>query len=85
MAILRIRDDQGSIQEIPCLRGPAGKDGEKGEQGPKGDKGDTGAPGTNGSNGKDGYSPVRGTDYWTEADKAEIKSYVDQAILNGAW
>ena len=36
-------------------------------------------------NGKDGYSPVRGTDYWTEADKAEIKSYVDQAILNGAW
>ena len=35
--------------------------------------------------GADGYSPVRGTDYWTEADKAEIKSYVDEAILGGAW
>lgn len=45
----------------------------------KGDKGDTGAKGDN------GYSPVRGTDYWTSADKAEIKAYVDDAILNGAW
>ena len=51
----------------------------------KGEKGDKGDAGANGSNGKDGYSPVRGTDYWTEADKNEIKSYVDQAILNGAW
>lgn len=29
--------------------------------------------------------PVRGVDYWTEEDKAEIKAYVDDAILNGAW
>lgn len=35
--------------------------------------------------GEDGYTPVRGTDYWTDADKAEIKAYVDDAILNGAW
>ena len=35
--------------------------------------------------GEDGYTPVRGTDYWTDADKAEIKSYVDDAILNGEW
>ena len=39
----------------------------------------------NGSRGSKGDSPVRGTDYWTEADKAEIKSYVDEAILGGAW
>ena len=32
----------------------------------KGDKGDTGAPG------KDGKTPVKGTDYWTAADKQEI-------------
>ena len=32
-----------------------------------------------------GYSPVRGTDYWTEADKAEIRVYVEEAILGGAW
>lgn len=42
----------------------------------KGDKGDPGAA---------GKTPVRGTDYWTDADKAEIKSYVDNAILGGAW
>lgn len=35
----------------------------KGEKGDKGDKGDKGA---------DGYTPVKGTDYWTAADKAEI-------------
>ena len=32
-----------------------------------------------------GYTPIRGTDYWTDADKAEIKSYVDEAILGGSW
>lgn len=50
--------------------------------GPKGDKGDTG---NKGDTGDPGYSPVRGTDYWTDADKAEIKAYVDEAILGGAW
>ena len=29
--------------------------------------------------------PVKGTDYWTESDKAEIKSYVEEAILGGEW
>lgn len=45
----------------------------------KGDKGEKGEPGA------DGYTPARGTDYWTEEDKAEIKGYVDEAILGGAW
>ena len=31
--------------------------------------------------GADGYTPVRGVDYWTEADIASIRSYVDDAIL----
>ena len=35
--------------------------------------------------GKPGHTPVRGEDYWTEADIAEIKGYVDEAILGGAW
>ena len=37
------------------------------------------------SDGQKGTTPVRGTDYWTEADKAEIKNYVDNAILGGIW
>lgn len=32
-----------------------------------------------------GHTPVKGVDYWTDADKAEIKGYVDEAILGGAW
>lgn len=54
-------------------------DGEKGEPGIPGEKGDKGDPG------EDGITPVRGVDYWTEADKAEIKSYVDEVILGGEW
>ena len=47
----------------------------------------TSASGTSSADlkGEAGYTPVRGTDYWTETDKAEIKSYVDEAILGGAW
>lgn len=30
--------------------------------------------------GEDGYTPVRGVDYWTEEDKQEIKSYVDNTV-----
>ena len=39
-----------------------------GTQGPKGDKGDA------------GYSPVRGVDYWTEADRAAIDADVAEAL-----
>lgn len=43
-------------------------------------KGDKGAKGDTGAAGK---TPVRGTDYWTEADKAEMKAYIDQKIAEG--
>jgi len=48
----------------------------------KGVKGDTGSRGATGAS---GYTPVRGTDYWTASDIATIKSYVDDAILGGEW
>ena len=48
-------------------------------------QGAPGEPGTPGAPGEPGKTPERGVDYWTEADKAEIKSYVDEAILGGAW
>ena len=35
--------------------------------------------------GDKGDTPVRGVDYWTADDVAEIKGYVDSAILGGAW
>ena len=44
-----------------------------------------GKDGKDGEDGKEGYTPQKGTDYWTESDKAEIKAYVDEVILGGAW
>lgn len=41
-----------------------------------------------GKPGTDGYTPVKGTDYWTADDKAEIQSYIDNQIggaLNGSY
>lgn len=51
----------------------------------KGDKGEQGIQGIQGEAGKDGYTPKKGTDYWTPTDIAEIKGYVDEAILGGVW
>lgn len=75
------KGDTGSQGET----GPQGQTGPQGETGPQGPQGEKGETGATGSAGADGYTPVRGTDYWTEADIATIKSYVDDAILNGAW
>lgn len=33
-----------------------------------------------GKKGDQGYTPVRGTDYWTAGDIAEMKSYIDSQI-----
>lgn len=66
-------------------QGPQGEKGAKGDQGVQGIQGEKGSDGAKGDKGDSGYSPIRGTDYWTDADKAEIKSYVDDAILNGEW
>lgn len=74
------------------LKGEKGERGEKGEQGiqglqgekgDKGDKGDIGATGKDGENGKDGYTPIKGTDYYTESDKQEIVNLVLAALPNG--
>ena len=38
-----------------------------------------------GPQGEMGRTPVRGVDYWTEADQAWLKGYVESAILGGVW
>ena len=64
-------------------QGPQGIQGPQGEQGPKGDTGDIGPQGPAGA---DGHTPVKGTDYFTEADIAAIKeglatnAYVDEKL-----
>jgi hypothetical protein len=64
-------------------KGDPGAKGDKGDPGEKGDKGDTGAQGAPGTPGVDGHTPVKGTDYWTAADKAEIVADVIAALPDG--
>lgn len=52
----------------------------KGPKGNKGDTGATGATGAAGANGADGKTPVKGVDYWTESDKAEMVNAVLEAL-----
>lgn len=67
-------------------QGPKGDTGGTGPQGPKGDTGDIGPQGPNGATGPRGpagHTPVKGTDYWTAADKAEIVADVLAALPDG--
>lgn len=59
-----LKGDKGDI-------GPAGPQGERGLRGVKGDTGPAGA---------DGKTPVKGTDYWTAADKTAIVNDTVAAI-----
>lgn len=87
---------KAGMESVPSVnikgpKGDTGSTGPQGSQGPKGDigaqgpKGEQGPQGLKGDTGAAGYTPVRGVDYWTDADIAQIKSYVDDAILGGAW
>lgn len=66
-----------------------GKDGITPHIGPNGNwflgSTDTGVK----ARGEDGYTPSRGTDYWTAEDEAwmkgEIQTYVNNYLINGAW
>lgn len=71
------QDGAPGPQGEPGPAGPAGKDGAPGQQGPQGEPGAPGAPG------QDGHTPVKGTDYWTETDKAEMVADVIAAIPGG--
>lgn len=66
----------------PGTQGPQGNQGPAGEKGEKGEPGAAGPQGPAGENGQDGHTPVRGTDYWTESDKAEILNETTDRWLN---
>ena len=70
------KGDQGD----PGPQGPAGADGAPGHQGPQGPQGETGPQGPQGPAGADGYTPQRGVDYWTEADRQQMVQDVIGAL-----
>jgi hypothetical protein len=60
--------------------GPAGPQGPRGEAGPAGPQGPAGADGAAGKDGQNGKTPVKGTDYFTEAEKKEIAQQAAQMV-----
>ena len=60
--------------------GPQGEKGDKGEQGIPGEKGDKGDKGDTGADGANGKTPVKGTDYWTTADRQQMVADVLAAL-----
>lgn len=71
-------EQKASLKGEKGDKGDTGEQGPQGEQGIQGEKGEQGPAGVNGAPGADGYTPVRGTDYWTTADQAAI---VDAVLL----
>ena len=62
-------------------RGERGLQGDRGERGLQGERGMQGIRGPQGLTGPKGDTPIRGVDYWTEADKQAIIAEV-LALLN---
>ena len=65
------RGEKGDKGE-PGADGAKGAPGETGPQGPTGPQGEKGPQGETGPQGPAGAAPVKGTDYFTEADKQEL-------------
>ncbi|WP_323082026.1 hypothetical protein [Limosilactobacillus reuteri] len=72
------KGDKG-VQGIQGAKGDPGDRGPDGKQGPKGDPGERGPQGVQGQN---GHTPVRGVDYWTDADQKAIVDNL-KATANG--
>lgn len=73
-AVLAQAKASGEFDGADGAPGPQGSQGPQGEPGPVGPKGDTGATGD------PGYTPVKGTDYFTAEDKTELVNAVLAAL-----
>lgn len=63
-------------------QGPQGPKGDTGETGPQGPAGADGAKGDTGPAGADGKTPVKGTDYFTDADKEEVAQSAAESVAS---
>lgn len=53
-----------------------GEKGDTGAKGDRGEKGETGGQGIQGVQGVPGYTPIKGVDYYTEAERGAFKTEV---------
>jgi hypothetical protein len=65
-----------SSADLKGEKGDTGATGPQGPEGPQGPKGNTGDTGATGPAGSAGYTPVKGVDYYTDADKAEFETLI---------
>lgn len=83
-ATITITNRSGETKTVQIYDGQKGDTGAQGVPGNPGPAGKDGVDGKDGTNGQDGYTPVRGTDYWTESDIASMEqycaNYIDQNI-----
>ena len=77
---LKIKDEGGNWNSIAAIKGDKGDKGDTGAPGPQGVQGIQGPKGDKGDNGADGHTPIKGTDYFTEADKQELVTAVIAAL-----
>lgn len=76
--VLRVRVGDTFVA-VPAVRG------EKGDPGKDFTFADFTADQLAALKGDSGYTPQRGTDYWTPSDIASMQAYIDEKILNGEW
>lgn len=81
------KGDKGDKGETGATgsQGPKGETGPQGPQGVQGPQGQTGPAGADGQDGQDGYTPIKGVDYFTQADIESLNIPSDTSDLtNGA-
>ena len=80
---VKVSDDTGDWSDPIPFKGDKGDPGDRGPEGPAGPTGPKGDQGTA------GYTPQRGSDYWTEDDIDYIitnaTQYIDTYIKTGKW
>lgn len=69
--------------ETDFLNSLKGEQGQQGIQGQQGERGQQGEKGEQGEKGKDGHTPIKGTDYFTEQDIAEIVNAIYLKVADG--
>ena len=74
-------------QGPPGPQGDQGTPGPRGEQGPPGPQGEQGVPGPQGDQGPQGpagRTPIKGVDYFTQADKDDFREELGITVLMGS-
>ena len=92
MAILKIRDENGTFINVPAIKGekgavgPQGPKGEQGIQGPKGEQGIQGIQGIRGERGEKGEQGPKGEDgkdgVTPDLTNYATKDYVNNLVGN---